>query len=203
MSVLQHRKPRPLDRRIAFRDAMLIIIATEGQKTEKQYFDIFRNQKIQVKIIETRNGRSSPVDVLKRLDVYQKEYDIAKEDQLWLMTDTDRWGNKILSSIVQEAKQKGYKLAISNPCFECWLLLHFEDITENNITCGKIKKRLQKIMGSYDSSNLRTDQFTMSRIENAACRAEKMDKDRREPWPHKVGTHVYKVVKSIMKYINK
>jgi len=43
MSKLRYRKKRPIEREVGvLRDARLIIIATEGEKTEKQYFSIFR-----------------------------------------------------------------------------------------------------------------------------------------------------------------
>ncbi len=49
---LTSRKKRPLDRNVPhFKDTKLIVVATEGQKTEKRYFDIFKTLKIQVRVI--------------------------------------------------------------------------------------------------------------------------------------------------------
>ena len=43
------RRKRPLDHAIPHqRDTRLIIIATEGEKTERQYFSMFRNVRVRV-----------------------------------------------------------------------------------------------------------------------------------------------------------
>ena len=92
---LTGRKARPLNRKISHvKDTRLIIIATEGTETEKQYFEIFKKRRVQVVIIPTPDNRSAPDHVLSRLDRYAEDYDIGGEDELWLMVDTDRWGEK-------------------------------------------------------------------------------------------------------------
>ncbi len=97
---LTGRKPRPLNREIAhLRDTKLIIIAAEGRKTEKQYFGIFKNHRVQVVVIPSDDNRSAPEYILARLNGYTEEYQIGKNDELWLMVDTDRWGAKKLSEI--------------------------------------------------------------------------------------------------------
>lgn len=55
------RRKRPLDRKIPhLRDTNLIIIAVEGEKTEKQYFEsnFFQRKRVQVKVLETKEGLS-------------------------------------------------------------------------------------------------------------------------------------------------
>ena len=126
MSPLQFRKKRPLDRNIDHRaDTSLIVIATEGEKTEKQYFETFKYRRVQVKVEATEKGKSSPAHVLERLDAYVKEFVIGDGDELWLAIDVDRWEKRMLAEVTREAVQKGFSLAVSNPCFELWLLLHF------------------------------------------------------------------------------
>ena len=69
--------------------------------------------------------------MIKRLDEYieKKDFALEKDDELWVMIDVDRWNKSTLQEIAKEARQKGYRLAISNPCFELWLLLHFRDFS--------------------------------------------------------------------------
>ncbi len=138
---LTGRKPRPLNRKIShLRDTKLIIIAAEGRKTEKQYFGIFKNHRVQVVVIPSDDNRSAPEYILARLNGYTEEYQIGENDELWLMVDTDRWGAKKLSEICQEAVKKNYLLAISNPCFEVWLYLHLREIDHTISTCRGFKK---------------------------------------------------------------
>ena len=86
---LTHRKKRPIDRNLeVVGDTRLLIIATEGRKTEKQQF---RNRRVQVKVIPTgEDNKSSPEYILRRLKYFRQEYDLKPNDELWLMIDVDR-----------------------------------------------------------------------------------------------------------------
>ena len=73
---LTTRRRRPLNRNIPHpRDTRLVIIATEGEKTEKSYFEsrLFMSLRIQIKVLETRSGRSSPNHVLNRLKEFARK----------------------------------------------------------------------------------------------------------------------------------
>jgi len=130
---LTSRKKRPLDRSIpCLRDTRLIIIATEGEKTEKQYFEspLFQCTRVQVHVLETQNGLSSPGHVISRLKDFAQEHNLMAGDQLWAVVDKDRWPDKSLARICQQlAQMKKYQggCAISNPRFELWLYLHHGD----------------------------------------------------------------------------
>ena len=85
---LTSRRKRPLDHTVAhLRDTRLIIIAAEGEKTEKQYFSMFRNRRVQVKVLHTEDGLSSPKHVFDRLAKYRKAYDVKCDDELWLVAE--------------------------------------------------------------------------------------------------------------------
>lgn len=177
--------------------AISIVIATEGQETEEQYFKIFKKTGVQVKVIPSESGRSSPKHILENLDRIKEEYEIGKRDELWLMADVDRWRSKKLAEITQKARQKGYGLAISNPCFECWLYLHFDSISEKNLTSVEMETKLRKLLGSYNSSNLDLDRYR-GKVKEAVKRSISLDKNPRHRWPRTVGTHVYKVVEKLI-----
>lgn len=79
---------------------------------------------------KTRKNNSSPEHVLKQLNDYKKEYELESDDELWLVIDKDRWPDAMLSHVATECTQDIYMhVAISNPCLELWLLLHFIDVT--------------------------------------------------------------------------
>ena len=193
---LTNRK-RLLDRTINNRDASLIIIATEGQETEKQYFSIFGNPKVKVVVIPTTDGKSAPVHVLSRLDRIKNDYDLAADDTLWLMTDIDHIRDEQRSQICQEAIQKGFNLAVSNPCFELWLYLHFSDVTTTSISCDQLEGKLRKILGSYNKAKLDLKKY-IGQVSSAVERARALDINQNERWPNSIGTHVYKVVEKLI-----
>ena len=195
---LTSRKKRPLDRCIPhLRDTRLVIIAAEGQETEKQYFAVFRDTRVQVKILPTgADNRSSPQDVINRLHLFRDEYQIGDNDELWLMVDVDRWPK--LSEIAGEACQCQYFLAISNPCFEVWLLCHFQEPPHDATYCSPVEDALRAALGgSYNKSSLNIPQF-YGRINDAITRAKELDHYSGDRWPQTVGSHVYRVVQSIL-----
>lgn len=154
------RKKRPLDRSTnVVRDASLIVIASEDTHAVRQYFDFFRSTRIQFKVLETNEGRSAPQHVLKRIDQYMKEYQIGEEDRFWLVLDCDHWVKgghvKNLARVMQESRQKGIEIALSNPSFELWLLLHFDEFpTDNKLTRAQTEKRIRHAVGSYDKTKV-------------------------------------------------
>ncbi|MCC3421164.1 MAG: RloB domain-containing protein [Microcoleus sp. PH2017_29_MFU_D_A] len=188
------KRTKLLDRQQDRRDAKLFIVATEGKETEKQYFRIFNSSRIKIEILATtEDGKSSPEYVLERLDIFKERYDLNEDDMLWLVSDVDRWGQKKLSSVCSQARQKGYNLAISNPCFEVWLTLHFEDINPQDRTCDNFKGRLRTILGSYNGSNLDLSTYKPN-TENAVNRAKNLHPSVQQDWPPTLGTHVYRLV---------
>lgn len=197
------KRTKLLDRQQDRRDAKLFIVATEGKETEKQYFRIFNSSRIKVEILATtEDGKSSPEYVLERLDIFKERYDLDEDDMLWLVSDVDRWGAKKLSSVCSQARQKGYNLAISNPCFEVWLTLHFEELNTQDRTCDNFKARLRTILGSYNGSNLDISAYKQN-IENAVNRAKNLHQISRQDWPPTLGTHVYRLVEILLESLGK
>jgi hypothetical protein len=56
-------------------------------------------------------------------------------DECWCVFDVE-WpkNHPNLAQALQLAKDHGIRLAVSNPCFELWLILHFEDQTAFPVT---------------------------------------------------------------------
>ena len=193
------RRTKLLDRSYNTRDAQLFIIATEGAKTERSYFEIFHDSRIKIEVLATGEANdSAPQHVIERLNEFAQKYNLGEEDTLWLVLDVDRWGPKNLSSVCRQAKQKKYRLAISNPCFEAWLCLHFDNLDPNDKTCKDFKKRLQSVLGSYNSSNIDVAPF-VENIQEAVRRAKQLHSDDNQNWDPTPGSHVYRVIEMILK----
>ncbi|MCL6747918.1 RloB domain-containing protein [Prevotella sp. TCVGH] len=207
-------------RREAFRDARLIVIASEGKDTERIYFKAlakeYTNLRVHVHILErseNEQNNSSPEHVLKQLNDYKSKYDLEADDELWLVVDKDRWTEAMLSHVATECSQEvAMHMALSNPCFELWLLLHMEDAASlspeeqeqwmKNRRKSKnadpyLKVRLRQKMGSYHESSY--DALTLiAHIEDAIERARALDKNPTDRWPQTLGTRVYLLAKSVM-----
>lgn len=195
----KRNRTKLLDRQYNNRDATLFVIATEGRETEKQYFSMFRDSRIKIEILPTgEDNKSAPQYVLERLDEFAQKYNMTPEDTLWLIFDVDRWGVKNISAICREAKQKNYQLGISNPCFEAWLYLHFDDLDPNDTTCKDVEARLRNKLGCYNKSNLDLDSFK-DYIEDAVQRANNLHPHHQQHWPPTPGSHVYRVIQMLLK----
>jgi hypothetical protein len=188
-----------LDRQHDRRDARLFVIATEGAVTEKKYFEMFGNSRIKVKVLETgSDNKSAPKYVFDRLNLFKEQFDLDEDDMLWLVIDVDRWNKDgELSQICSEAKQKSYHLAVSNPCFEVWLCLHFGDLDPEDRTCKQFKSSLGKILGSCNSSNLDLSPY-QPYLADAVARAKILHSDLQQNWPPTLGTHVYRLVEILL-----
>ena len=190
-----------LDRKHDRRSAKLFVIATEGRNTEKQYFEMFGSRKVKVEVLATgEENDSAPEYVLERLDKFKDLYGFSEDDEFWLVIDVDRW-RKQLITVCRQAKQKGYQLAISNPCFEIWLYLHFGDLLPEDRTCKHFEARLRNILGSYNKSNLEVLTYAPN-VKSTIERSRSLDLNLNGYWTSQLGTRVYKLVESILQSLN-
>ncbi len=185
------------------RDARLCIVATEGTHTEKQYLEgLFGSPKLKVQVLGAGSeSLSAPEHVLARLSLFNDEYDLDNEDERWLMLDVDRWPVHTLHEVCQEAQQRGFRLAISNPCFELWLWLHLADADHADTNGKQFKNHLRRALGSYNPSRLDLSYYTPERIGAAIERAKALSQDNDQRWPDCPGTHVYKLVESLLPHL--
>lgn len=196
------RRKRPLDRTVPhLRDTRLVIIFSEGEKTEKQYFesDLFRSHRVQVKVIETDNGLSAPKHVFDRMKTYLSNVDLEPNDEYWLVTDVDRWPEEQLSEVFSHAirGKNRAQLAISNPSFELWLYLHLGDWTGGSVNSAQIETALRVSLDGYNKSHLQIDTFRPG-VRSAVERAKILASGAEQRWPANPGTHVYRVVESAL-----
>lgn len=197
------RRKRPLVReRGDWRDASLFIIATEGEKTEPRYFDLFRSARVKVKMLPCEDGASSPEGVLKRIAEFKKAYHFGKGDSFWLVIDKDRWTIKAITAVFSECRRKKFTMVISNPQFEIWLSLHFEAELPNPITKMSLVKHLKAEMGSYSKHNFPADGL-LEKCEDASRRAKALDVGPHAIWPDCPGSRVYSLVDSLLAKLDK
>ncbi|HWQ90156.1 MAG TPA: RloB family protein [Clostridia bacterium] len=186
-------------RRHQFREPKkFFIIATEGECTEAIYFSALkppRDAAIQLKILPTRKGKSSPKEVLARLKSYDREAGSGPNDELWLVVDRDSWSEADLDAVAAAISiTSKYNLALSNPCFELWLVLHRRDSAGQN--SEQLRRVLQEELGSYEKGSYDVEALTPT-MDDAIRRAERLDTPPKEPWPRSHGTHVYRLVRKL------
>ncbi len=196
--VARRRKfQRPLGER---RYKKLFLIAAEGIKTEPIYFGIFTDDTsiVRVSCLKGKHG-SSPPQVLKRMTDHLASEGLKSSDEAWLVVDKDQWTDEQLMQLHQwSLQQQNYGFALSNPKFEYWLLLYFEDGT--GVTSSRdCTDRLKRWIPDYDKG-IDTRKITPSQIDDAIRRAKKRDHPPCEDWPRSLGqTTVYRLIENILK----
>ena len=177
----------------------MFVLATEGRKTESQYFEIFKDRGLAVHIeFLKRKGDSAPPQVLERMKNYLKQRGLKNSDEAWLVVDKDQWTDYQLLQLHEWSQQAdNYGLALSNPKFEFWLLLHFEDGSgvSNSKTCSR---KLKHHIPGYDK-DINARKISQDMIKKAIERAKKRDTPTCCDWPRNTGTTVYRLVENILK----
>ena len=179
----------------------LYLIAVEGAVTEPGYFDMFDCQTLKVECLRAK-GKSSPPEVLKRMKGRIDRESMREGDEAWLVVDKDRWTDAHLKELHDWAAEQTRTvvkrgLAVSNPKFELWLLLHFEDGARVN-TGAVCSNALGRHLPGYDK-RIPDGVFTDERIREAVRRAKARDTPPCRDWPRTKGTTVYRLVESLIR----
>lgn len=171
-------------------------MATEGSQTEPCYFSMFnsRNSTVHVVILKDRQ-KTAPGQVLNRVKRAEKK----KGDQVWLVVDRDTWDEGELNQVFQECVENDYSMTLSNPKFEYWLLLHFED--GNNVNAGNCTARLKAHLPAFTKSHVEINKLK-PRVQDAINRAAQKDTPACPNWPRMTGTTVYRLVRELQNAAN-
>jgi hypothetical protein len=195
------------------RDDRFFVVAAEDTYAPDQYFAGLAFPRVKVLLIPTlgESGLSAPIHVVTRLkeasDLLRQRGEIQVDDEFWVMLDTDHHfqPNHIKGTLIalKLARDAGFLIAVSNPCFEVWLLLHHEDLSSEVVFAKPVdvENRLRQVLGSYNKSAIATEQFTMERIAAAIRRARALESKPNNPeglWPTGTGTRVYRLMERVM-----
>ncbi len=186
------------------RDYRLFAIACEGHR-EKEYLEQFEgiSRRVIVEYIKDEDypedPPSAPAHVLRRAIKYVESNALNDEDSIWLVMDVDKWGDKILNEIHDYCQQQSnWRIIISNPCFEIWLLYHtrvnLEGIDFN--TAQKCKTLLNdETPGGYNPKSY------VLLVKNAMNNAKNADKFK--SWYPIIGnTTMYELIESLMQFVS-
>lgn len=149
---------RPIRRRGPSRQPKIrILVVCEGKKTEPLYLSQLqrhvRNPRVHV---EPVGPAGVPVTVVQTaIELRKQAEEEARRqrdenllwDQVWAVFDMDDHPN--VANARQLAMSHDIRLAVSNPCFELWALLHFVD-QRAHIERARLRAILQQHVPGYD-----------------------------------------------------
>ncbi|WP_435235906.1 RloB family protein [Psychromonas sp. PT13] len=156
-----------------------ILIVCEGSKTEPNYFkEIVNYYKLNTANVEIDGTcGSSPKSVLARAEeLADKESQKGDAfDQIYCVFDRDSHESYdiTLRNIAAKVPKKIYIAAVSVPCFEYWLLLHFQYTTKpyhatgNSSIGNEVLKELKKFIPNYTKGNRNIFSLLIDQVEFA------------------------------------
>lgn len=192
--IISINTPAYQEESIEERGVFIISIVTEGSKEEQLYIkgchsNIIKNRSPEINIewinshIVDKDREEKASHPLRRLELmkerlsrrnpYYKDY----PDEAWLICDRDdgSFSAEQYNRLLAECQTDSIKLVVSNPAFQIWLLLHynqwlsdriFEDGLSSRQMLDIIEKRLKLCVEGYRHGSLNIQQF-INRIENA------------------------------------
>ncbi|HXS67009.1 MAG TPA: RloB family protein [Streptosporangiaceae bacterium] len=150
---------RPLKRKVATRQPRkTLVVFCEGERTEPEYLEALKRQPSVRDVaavdlrVETGQGGSVPRTLTTMAAEARSRAleEDAEIDEFWCVFDVE-WprNHPGLRDAVHYARANSIQLAVSNPCFELWLILHFQDHAAwlDNTQARRLRRQLD---GSTD-----------------------------------------------------
>lgn len=124
----------------------VVYLICEGSETEIRYFKKFRSRECNIDIVPIPSQYKSADKLVQkaRATIGYSPYYPDEGDIIWCVFDRDDNTNAMLSKAKQMAIKEGYQIAFSNPSFEVWFLLHFNNQTTPVENCEAVIKLLKK-----------------------------------------------------------
>ena len=197
------RRNREYKKGAPHRDARLFVIVAEGER-EDAYFQWFheKNQRIKVHIVAREQNRSAPTFFLERATQYLEQIDLkaVKGDSLWFVVDVDRWERSAIDDLQRACEQEpGWHLAVSNPCFEVWILYHqMKEIKDTGQACQDLKQQVHlQFKGGFSVETV------CPQIATAVDHAKARDSGPDAYFPDRMQTKVYLLGAQILSLLGK
>ena len=180
------------------------LIVTNGEVTERKYFRDYGNDLSKkgavVWIEEPSFQNGNPSAVVKKAKELSTSSRYCFCEEIWAVFDKDDFPD--FKDAVSSGQSGKIKIGYSNPCFELWLLLHFQDVSSDMTTktvIDKVESHFKKSGSKYEKNGKIFDFVTTKGSEKEACRrAENLEKTF-EPWKNPPSTSIHKLIEQINK----
>ena len=159
-----------------------VLLVCEGSKTEPQYFRALQRElKLLPVEIEIVGQGAAPKTVVERAVEMRdtrrhevrrgwKDFDY---DYVWCVIDVEQpHENPSLLPALDQARDNKINVALSNPCFEYWFILHFADCGRQLIDQDGVLHELKKYIQDYSKDQDVFERLWPS-VDDAIRRAKK------------------------------
>jgi hypothetical protein len=187
------RQKNQLARKLAKRPSYdRILIISEGSKTEPNYFrEIRAAYKLHTASVEVRRCEigTAPIQVAQYAQdlfmhgdshkhipkrAFERVYAVFDRDNHQSFQEALNLAASLHKKLINDSKQPVvFQAAPSVPCFELWLLLHFEDI-QSPLGRNEAFHRLRQHISNFDKSASNIFAITKAHLDIAIERAERL-----------------------------
>ena len=184
----------------------------EGSKTEPAYFEALRRACRSALIeIEPHPGVGVPYTIAQRAAEHAAQLGLGRrrrgrkdsfetKDQVWAVFDRDEHPN--YPEAVELCRNRGIRVARSDPCFELWLILHERDY-DGLSDRHEVQAELRRLRPEYEIDGRKTPDCDdmVTRVEEAERRGkDQLQRREEEDRPYgNPSTTVGKLTKKIRK----
>ena len=200
------------------------VLSYEGTVTEKRYFEALRTsdkfndsglvEVIPLPRVKSAKLGSNPNVVKSLLKKAKEELNFRPTDEFWLIIDKDNWAwehHVDLDQLVADCKaEENFHVAMSNPCFELWLILHRAELKDFSLEeKDRIRRNekisnskhyvdfvLERLIGHPYKKRLNGSDF-IPYVYDATRRAEGLHVEG-DDLPKDLGSDVYQLVKKLV-----
>lgn len=180
-------------RRYPRRTSRTMLVYCGAIRTEVAYLDGLKAARRLPGISVVIRGQGIALSQLVRAAAAHRDRRPTAYDEVWCVVDVDQFD---IPAAVVEARRHGVSLAISNPCFELWLVLHHDDCRTPCAACASAVGLLTRYVPSYDKTKLRFRDFE-SGVEAAVKRARRLEPTGQD-WARNPSTSMWQLVERLM-----
>ena len=181
-----------------------VFIPAEGRnRTETIYFRHLSSRSVRFKFVSGSN--TDPVkmseDLIKKMQ--DDGFDAEIGDLAYCLIDGDNYPykNQQIEQSDSLGNKYGFKVILSNPCFEVWYICHFRCTTKQYASSKEAIEELKKYYPNYSKSDIELRGFPIEKLSIAVKNARKLEEwNEKQPGRKKhtvsylPSTEVFKVI---------
>lgn len=124
-----------------------VLIVCVGEETERRYFNALKRE-LGLTSVTVRPRKVDPGRVVDEACDSSPDH-----DQCWCVFDTESLDNRdAVLEAVEKARTRNVYLAVSNPAFEYWFLLHFKDTDRPFQNARSVVDELREYLPGYEKN---------------------------------------------------
>ena len=176
-----------------------VLIVCEGEKTEPCYFkDLCRDLRISSSVVVTGDSDSDPQSVVAYgIQEYRRDGDF---DCLYCVFDRDTHDRNNFRGAIKKLKHNDANAywSVSYPCFEYWILLHYENTaspySHPSSPCSQVIKDIKQHISGYGKGMRDLYQETKPHLDDALERSKRRWAQAKGTQSYNPSTKVHKLV---------